>query len=157
MREDAIEEVSHLQRLRHMHIIQVVRTYVHGKTLAILLYPVAEYSLDTFLEALSENTVTAEGILVMGRSLRKSFGCLATALHFVHTNLTKHMNIKPNNILVKDTGPRHKTGAAREPSIDAYNKYKTIIADFGISRAYNSALDADTESPTSYTRVYAAP
>ena len=51
-REDAITEVEHLQRLRHYHLIQVIGSYVMARDLAILLYPVAEYNLETFMDSI---------------------------------------------------------------------------------------------------------
>jgi hypothetical protein len=42
---EAIEEVSHLTRLNHAHILRIIGTYVKGRELSILLYPVAEYNL----------------------------------------------------------------------------------------------------------------
>ncbi|KAL0257371.1 hypothetical protein SLS55_008182 [Diplodia seriata] len=59
--------------------------------------------------------------------------------------LIKHMDIKPKNLLVR------KSAAQLGPNAKVY------LADFGIARSYNSALDAETCSPTPYTPVFAAP
>ena len=48
-KEEAIKEVSHLTRLKHAHILQVIGTYVKGRLLSTLLYPVATYNLKGFL------------------------------------------------------------------------------------------------------------
>jgi len=53
-REDAVTEVEHLQRLSHFHLIQVIGTYIMGKDLSILLYPVTEYNLETFIDSIIE-------------------------------------------------------------------------------------------------------
>jgi hypothetical protein len=48
--ETMITEVENLQRLRHPHIVQLVGSYLQGKSFSILLYPAAEWNLASFLE-----------------------------------------------------------------------------------------------------------
>jgi len=151
-REDAIKEVEHLQRLKHTHTIQVVGTYIFARNLSILLYPVAEYNLKTFLEEILELEHTKE-FHMMERSLRGFFGCLSSTLNFIHCALTKHLDVKPMNILVKDMGPK----GIRTRGFPINVRYKIIIADFGIARSYNSEEELETETPVSFTRAYAAP
>ncbi|OCL13200.1 hypothetical protein AOQ84DRAFT_333018 [Glonium stellatum] len=67
---------------------------------------------------------------------------------FLHQKLTKHMDIKPKNLLVK---------RRRDGDETIHPKYKIYLADFGITRSYARAVDAETESPTGFTRLYAAP
>jgi len=55
MQENAIKEVEHLQRLQHSHIVRAIGTYIIGKDL-ILLYPVAEYNLEIFIDHIYEST-----------------------------------------------------------------------------------------------------
>ncbi|KAF2637573.1 hypothetical protein P280DRAFT_482998 [Massarina eburnea CBS 473.64] len=59
----------------------------------------------------------------------------------------KHMDIKPKKILVR---PISSVLPSREI-------YKVYVADFNIARAYMFTADAETDTPTSYTRTYAAP
>jgi hypothetical protein len=49
-RGDAVEEVAHLQRLNHVHIIPGAGTSISGKELSNLLFPVTAHNLETFLE-----------------------------------------------------------------------------------------------------------
>ncbi|KAF2196317.1 kinase-like protein, partial [Delitschia confertaspora ATCC 74209] len=70
-------------------------------------------------------------------SLRRFFGCLSAAMSFIHQNNVKHMDIKPKNILVQ--------------------RREIFIADFGVARAYRSAHESETDGPTAFTRMYAAP
>ncbi|KAH7071052.1 hypothetical protein FB567DRAFT_554555 [Paraphoma chrysanthemicola] len=49
--EAAAAEVAHLTRTNHAHIVFVIGIYVKGREFSILVYPVADYSLDAFLEA----------------------------------------------------------------------------------------------------------
>lgn len=137
-REDAAKEVEHLQKLNHAHIVRMIGTYVfkNSKDLHILIYPVADYDLEKFME----NDIDP-------MSLMKFFTCLASTLAYLHRELIKHMDIKPKNLLVRYNQPDHSPD--REPKI--------YLADFGIARSYDSALDAETCSPTPFTRIYAAP
>jgi serine/threonine protein kinase len=146
-KEDAITEVEHLQRLQHSHIVRVVGTYTLKKDLAILLYPAAEWNLEEFMD----DTIDAHGEdewQPQSEALKAFFGCLAHTIRFLHRENVKHMDIKPKNILVR---PIEKSG------LDDKLGYKVYIADFGIARAYQSAAEVETDSPTSYTRTYAAP
>ncbi|OCL06756.1 kinase-like protein [Glonium stellatum] len=161
-RETAIEEVAHLQRLKHSHVVQVIGTYVFGNKLAILLYPVADSNLATFMKSIPARLVRdclaehythltggdKEETGLWLQSLAGFLRCLTNALKYIHENNMKHMDIKPQNILVRDV---RKCGFSHNTA------YKAYIADFGIARSYKSQEDAETEGPTSFTRKYAAP
>ena len=158
-REDAVTEVEHLQRLSHFHLIQVIGTYIMGEDLSILLYPVTEYNLETFIDSIIEPKNTSDEVVgpvldPPSEALDAKFfnlfifiGCLSNALRYLHANVTKHMDIKPKNLLVRQT-------AEGSPFWCTYQIY---IADFGIARAYQSIADSETDSPTFCTRLYAAP
>ncbi|OCL15133.1 kinase-like protein [Glonium stellatum] len=158
-REDAIKEVEHLQRLAHSHIIRLVGTYVLGFDFCILLYPATEYNLETFMDIIHEERLlniepedrtSSDIIEIQARRLCLwyFFSCLADAVHYIHLKATKHMDIKPKNLLVRDM--RWSTTGYELP-------YKVYIADFGISRVYDTAFESNTDSPTPFTRAYAAP
>lgn len=98
-----INEVEHLQRLRHPHIVQLVGSYLQGKKFAILLYPATEGNLATFYEMCGPEN-TAEGLLGHEKclvALHRFFRCLASSLAYIHANTTKHLDIKPQNVLVR--------------------------------------------------------
>ncbi|CAO2647188.1 Nn.00g081100.m01.CDS01 [Neocucurbitaria sp. VM-36] len=69
-------------------------------------------------------------------SLRTFFGCLATALAYLHKMRIRHKDIKPPNILVHGTN--------------------VLITDFGLARDCNDTRST-TEGPTGRTPKYAAP
>lgn len=145
----AIEEVAHLSRLDHSHIVRVIGTYKLGRELSILLYPVAEYNLATYMDTiLSPPSTDVDTWTNMIISLTRFFSCLSHAVRYIHNNLTKHMDIKPQNILVRNVSHLY-----RDPILG----YKVYIADFGISRSYQNFDATETEGPTSFTRKYAAP
>ncbi|KAF3050774.1 hypothetical protein E8E11_010240 [Didymella keratinophila] len=138
-KELLITEAEHLQRVQHQHIVRLVGTYTYKKELAILLYPVAEWNLEEYLDERVERLVEFPNF--NKAHLMTFLGCLSNALAFIHGHNVKHMDIKPGNLLIRDTGGTHRI----------------YIADFGISRAYASAEESNTDSPTSCTRIYAAP
>jgi serine/threonine protein kinase len=149
-RAAAIEEVAHLVRLKHAHIVRVIGTYVIGHELSILIYPVAQYNLDTFLhQATAPETPKSERAECLIH-LPRFILCLSEALAYIHQQLVKHMDIKPQNILVRETGSFQE--AHEVPS-----RFKIYIADFGISRSYKTSEATETEGPTMFTRKYAAP
>jgi serine/threonine protein kinase len=142
-RHVAIEEVSHLTRLSHAHILRVIGTYVKGRELSILLYPVAEYNLEGFFEKFHNTPSQSNSWLCMCHSGLKLYFCLSSALLCIHRSLTKHMDIKPQNILMRKTSEK-----------GYYNAY---IADFGIARSYATSEEIETDGRTSFTKRYAAP
>lgn len=164
-REKMAQEIAHLQRLRHAHIIRIIGTYVvqSCNDLHILLYPVAQYNLQSFMDEIQNVSADNEAhpesqqgesvifVREATRSLVCFFHCLASTLSYLHRQegqVIKHMDIKPANILVRDMS---------ESSIRHPTRFKVYLADFGIARSYPSASDAETDSPTSCTKVYAAP
>ncbi|KAF2734540.1 kinase-like protein [Polyplosphaeria fusca] len=151
-RETAINEVQHLQRLQHSHIVRVVGTYTMNQCLSILLYPAADWNLAEFMDF----NINPSGHSDRHRQLLQPFwysvetflGCLASAVNYMHSQNVKHMDIKPTNCLVR---VYHRSGRA------ASETYKIYLADFGIARAYQNPAASETDSPTPFTRTYAAP
>ncbi|KAH7382390.1 kinase-like domain-containing protein [Phaeosphaeria sp. MPI-PUGE-AT-0046c] len=141
-KEEAIKEVAHLTRLNHAHIVRIIGTYVKGRELSILLYPVAKFNLGEFFDRFSSlpNDACVKRLDMYFAGVR-FHTCLSSALHYIHNNLTKHMDIKPQNILVEESS----TG------------YRPYIADFGIARHYEKHEDIETDGHISFTRRYAAP
>jgi serine/threonine protein kinase len=142
-KEQAVAEVAHMTRLSHAHILRVIGTYVKGRELSILLYPVAEYNLAAFLEDLSSTSVSVAQKENSYLSATHFFPCLSNGVRHIHSTLTKHMDIKPQNILVR--------------LVDAEDKYRVYIADFGIAKSYSTPDAIETDGRTSFTRTYAAP
>lgn len=145
--QDALAEVEHLQKLRHPHIIQLVGSYLQGKRFSVLLYPVADYDLGKFLEHVSDiiqsssHQIPAYKLEVT--ALWGFFDCLTDALKYIHCKATRHLDIKPGNILVK-----------RGPYAFGYCVY---IADFGISKSFSSLDHSQTDDPIPRTPKYCAP
>ncbi|KAI4945587.1 hypothetical protein J4E91_007930 [Alternaria rosae] len=72
------------------------------------------------------------------RVLRRSFGCLASALDFIHRQTVRHKDIKPQNILI--------------------HKGKVMYTDFGLSYDFgDTGRSTTTGNPQGITRRYCAP
>ena len=149
-RDRAVNEVAHLSRLDHAHVIRVIGTYVCGPELSILLYPVAEWNLATILDEDSKHDGSPWWFRgnMNEKILRQFTICLSNALAYIHSCMTKRMDIKPQNILVKR---QYWGGHSWDLGCRVY------IADFGIARSYTSLAAVETEGPTMFTRKYAAP
>lgn len=119
-----IAEKRRMQKLSHKHIVQYMGSYTDSKHLGLMMAPVADCNLAEYLGRVSSDTRA---------TLQTFFGCLATALDYLHSQSIKHRDIKPANILVLSD--------------------KVLITDFGISR---DTLDT-TSGVTAHTPRYCAP
>lgn len=140
-REDVSNEVQQLYKAQHSHIVRLVGTYRIGGTLAILTYPCAQWNLNEFLAESPSGLIDDIKI----SAVRKFFGCLANVLDFIHSFPIKHMDIKPQNILVRALS-----------STDPLPSFKVYLTDFGSSRFYPTLEDSVTDNNASFTASYAA-
>ena len=93
--------------------------------------PVADMDLKDFLR----RTPFPEDDLDV---LRTYFGCLCSAMTYLHQKNCRHKDIKPANILVKD--------------------YQVYITDFGLALDWTELSgETTTGAPKIYTHAYAAP
>jgi hypothetical protein len=144
--EDALREVEHLHHLRHAHIVQLVGTYLIGRNFTILMYPAADQDLHIFLEDTSDLLPLSLDAPGGERDMRRLFllrsqQCLISALSYIHHRTTKHMDIKPANILVKGY----------------LDRWRVYMADFGLSRSFAALDHSQTDGPTARTPKYCAP
>ena len=133
--EELKKEVDILQKLRHPHVIRFLGTYAKGDKLSILVSPVAETTLALWLERSSVQRPSNLVDIVV-----KMFGCLASSVRYLHEQrpVLKHMDIKPQNILIVD-------GDQDFPHV--------VLSDFGIS----SSEDQANKQAMPITRQYIAP
>ncbi|KAF1966647.1 hypothetical protein BU23DRAFT_560059 [Bimuria novae-zelandiae CBS 107.79] len=128
-------EVNVLQKLRHPHIIRFVDSVQKGDRMSILLSPVAETTLDAWLDTKMQNRPDK-----LSQTIIQMLGCLASSLRYLHEQrpVVKHMDIKPQNILVKQGG--------EIPHV--------ILSDFGVSSIGELTANSKTMP---ITRQYCAP
>ncbi|KAK3902442.1 ankyrin repeat-containing domain protein [Staphylotrichum tortipilum] len=139
-------ELGVLKRLRHGHVVEYVGSYTAEGHLGILMAPVAEGDLGWFMGGLDavEEEAKAGGIAGLPAAekrglLRTFFGCLASALNYLHSSQIRHKDIKPQNILVM---------AGRGP----------LLTDFGLSLDWAELSRSTTKgAPSALTPRYAAP
>lgn len=127
---DFEKELSNLKTLSrgHVHIIELMGSFTEPKYVGIL-FPVADCTLADILDRQDAQS--------QKWSLRAYFGCLASALGFLHDNNIRHKDIKPQNILVKDDTP--------------------FFTDFGVSIDWTEYGQSTTIGPTAMTPRYCAP
>lgn len=96
--------------------------------------PVAECDLKDFLH----NCVSdAKGTPPSKSFIRSFFGCLTSALSYLHDNTVRHKDIKPQNVLV--------------------SQQTVFLTDFGISLDWSEIGQSTTTGPTPRTARYCAP
>ncbi|CAH0047249.1 unnamed protein product, partial [Clonostachys solani] len=120
-------ELEVLQFVDHQHIVKVVGSYTDASVVGILMTPVADQDLAAFLEKKLPPAGEADRRL----RIRTFFGCIATAIDYLHNNKIKgvqHKDIKPKNILVKES--------------------KVYLTDFGTAQVRREDVDDTAESST---------
>lgn len=121
------KELQALKRLRHHHLVVYVGSYTDPTGTSLMMLPVAECDLSTWLQ--QQPDIAA---------IRRFFGCLASALAFLHRQKIRHKDIKPSNILVHDK--------------------RVFLSDFGSSLDWEEREKSSTSgNAEAGTRVYAAP
>jgi hypothetical protein len=124
-------EIHNLKRLQHKHLVQFVGSYTDRRYVGIIMEPVADMDLKQFL---ARSPFPEDELDV----LRSFFGCLCSALRYLHDQNCRHKDIKPANILVK-----HK---------------QVYITDFGLALDWTELTsETTTGAPAMYTHAYAAP
>lgn len=96
--------------------------------------PVAECNLETFLRAKRDSHEDRNSLSI---SLRQYFGCLTNAVAYLHKQKIQHMDIKPDNILIKHG--------------------RVYVADFGAAHDWSRKSRSTTFSPSVGTPGYRAP
>lgn len=121
-------ELGALKRLRHHHLVQYVGSYTDSKWVAFMMLPIADSDLTSWMISNPPK-----------KSLREAFGCLASAVSYLHQQSVRHKDIKSQNVLVYQG--------------------KVLLTDFGSALDWKD-MDASTTGGTAesnYTRKYAAP
>ncbi|KAF4303199.1 hypothetical protein GTA08_BOTSDO09314 [Botryosphaeria dothidea] len=126
-------ERSNLEKSRHHHLIDLVGTYTDRTHFVLILTPLAQYDLRTLLTANVSEDIAVDRADV----LRRSFGCLASGLHHLHSIQIRHKDIKPGNILIHGGN--------------------VIICDLGIAYDWSDSEPTTDGAVKLQTRRYSAP
>lgn len=126
------QELEILKRLSHRHLVKYIGSYTDPRHVGLIMSPVADSNLAQFLEL---SPLPTEQLIY----LRRFYGCLSSALGYLHENRIRHKDIKPFNILV------HGDNA--------------LITDFGTSLDWRDRGHSTTsDEPTSpLTLAYCSP
>jgi hypothetical protein len=145
-KRNLLNEVRIMQRLAsHHHIVRVHSTRIEGRELTMILDPVADGGdLAHYLQSYRDQGFhlrggdTSEENAHRNRILRRAFGCLASALDFIHRQTVRHKDIKPQNILI--------------------HQGKVMYTDFGLSYDFGDVgRSTTTGNPQGITKRYCAP
>lgn len=131
--QDFERELGTLKKLsHHRHIVQLIGSYTDPRFVGIVMSPVAECDLKEFLDncALDDRSSSKSFI-------RSFFGCLTSALSYLHDNTIRHKDMKPQNVLV--------------------SQHTVFLTDFGISLDWSEVGQSTTTGPTPRTARYCAP
>ena len=112
---DAVrEEVANHRRNPHYHIVQAFGSYnvVDRETFCLLLTPKADCNLQQYMERPEKYVGCGAPKIILPQHI----GCLASALHRIHQNDSKHLDLKPTNIVLKGN--------------------RILITDFGVTRHF---------------------
>jgi hypothetical protein len=125
-----IKEIEILKRLKHWHIVEFVGSYTDHKYIGVLMEPIADMDLATYLERADQSR---------HRELRTFFGCLSRALEFLHEQNIRHKDIKPQNVL-------YEAGRG------------VLFTDFGLALDFTEASRSTTMGMVNgMTPMYCAP
>jgi serine/threonine protein kinase len=143
-------ELNILRSLRHKHVAAVLgsfslRSRRNKLEYGILVFPLAAQNLQKFLEEISRhNRIRQQHGMTWSphpdiHKLLPYFACLCKTVLFLHRQhrSIKHRDIKPANILID--------------RVD-----NVILADFGISKAYNDEKEAITYGSLEGTAMYSS-
>ncbi|UNI18686.1 hypothetical protein JDV02_004940 [Purpureocillium takamizusanense] len=123
-------ELGILKRLTHRHCVSLVATYSDPKYFALLMEPVGDHNLAEYYARCANEPDK--------RTLMRSFfGCLASAVQYLHDSKVRHRDIKPQNIIVRSD--------------------QVYLADFGIAHSWENLTRATTTADSGKTMIYAAP
>ena len=126
-REKFIKEARHIYALSHPHIVRVIDVFEENGT--------AYYVLDYLGGGTLRYAVQAHGALsvsVASGYIRQ----VASALDYIHGRNLLHLDVKPSNIMLNDSG-------------------EAILVDFGVSKRYDESGHQTSSTPLGVSEGYA--
>ncbi|KAI9858786.1 MAG: hypothetical protein M1813_007253 [Trichoglossum hirsutum] len=130
-------EIDIVKRLQHPHVVRVTGAYTYRRQFAILMTPAAEEDLYNFLYRVDASALDSTGPAEREK-IGTWFGCIASAMEFIHGRHIGHLDIKPSNFLISNGN--------------------ILLTDFGIARDLPAeTIDTTTVNPGPRTPMYCAP
>jgi serine/threonine protein kinase len=125
-------ELKTLKTLSHRHLVKLISSYTDQNWVGLIMKPVAKRNFEHFLSDEDIDQIDRQ------TCLRRSFGCLATAVEYLHHKQIRHKDIKAANILARNRA--------------------VLLTDFGTSHNWSD----DTRSTSNgnsvgFTKRYCAP
>lgn len=96
---DILREIGSLKRLRHEHLVSVYASYATQDTAFVLLTPVAEYTLKSFMQDMPKPFETLPKVTRYETIINWPH-CLSNGLAWLHAHNQHHGAIRPSNIFV---------------------------------------------------------
>jgi serine/threonine protein kinase len=95
------EEVDHIRKAKHHHVVRVRESYKdrENRAFSIIMSPVADCDLHYYLKKLKSRGSEEEHGVTRQKLFQWIF-CLATTLCDLHKRRIRHRDIKPGNLLV---------------------------------------------------------
>ena len=98
-KSDVKGEILRLKKLHHPHIVKISAYSQTNTGFRILMEPLADYDLKEFLTDCAKQGFPSDKTKI----ILPWFSCLLHALKFTHSESIKHSDIKPANVLVKES------------------------------------------------------
>ena len=126
-REKFIKEARHIYALSHPHIVRVIDVFEENGT--------AYYVMDYLGGGTLQDAVQTHGALsvpVASGYIRQ----VASALDYIHGRNLLHLDVKPSNIMLNDSG-------------------EAVLVDFGVSKRYDESGHQTSNTPLGVSEGYA--
>lgn len=126
-REKFIKEARHIYALSHPHIVRVIDVFEENGT--------AYYVMDYLGGGTLQDAVQAHGafsVSVASDYIRQ----VASALNYIHGRNLLHLDVKPSNIMLNDSG-------------------EAVLVDFGVSKRYDESGQQTSSTPLGVSEGYA--
>ncbi|KAF2233608.1 kinase-like protein [Viridothelium virens] len=89
------QKVGIMKQLKHRHLIRYIGSYTDPEYVGILMAPVGDMDFKVFL---SQKSLLSYDYAC----IREAFGCLCSAIMYMHSEKKRHKDIKPENIIVRE-------------------------------------------------------
>ncbi|KAH8595585.1 hypothetical protein B0O99DRAFT_686575 [Bisporella sp. PMI_857] len=130
--DKAQKELIALRKLKHEHIVKVVASLQSQDQFSFIIYPVANYNLSEFMHSDQWRSAEARSLISVW------WGCLTSAVAYIHAASYCHLDLKPANILIVDN--------------------RVLISDFGSVQQITASHELTSkETDLVVTPMYCAP